>query len=95
MGNINVTVDQLVVWVIIGLLAGSLAGMFLKRTQTGLTGLFSKLVIGLMGGLIGGFLFDVLDLNLGLGQLSIAYEDLIAAFVGSLIFLVILMVVQK
>lgn len=95
MGNINITVDQLVVWIIIGLLAGSLAGMFLKRTQTGLTGLFSKLAIGLMGGLIGGFLFDVLNLNLGLGQLSIAYEDLIAAFVGSLIFLVVLMVLQR
>ncbi len=93
--DINVTIDQLVVWVIIGLLAGSLSGMFLKRNQTGLTGLFSKLVIGLMGALIGGFLFGLLNINLGLGQLTIAFQDLIAAFVGSLIFLVILMIIQK
>ncbi len=91
----NITIDQLVVWGIIGLLAGSLSGMFLKRNQTGLTGLFSKLVIGLMGALLGGFLFDVLNINLGLGNLTISFEDLIAAFVGSLIFLVILMIVQK
>lgn len=93
--DINVTVDQVVVWVIIGLLAGSLSGMFLKRTQTGLTGLFSKLVIGLMGALIGGFLFGLLNINLGLGELTIAFQDLIAAFIGSLIFLVVLMTIQK
>ena len=93
--DINITIDQLVVWGIIGLLAGSLSGMFLKRNQTGLAGLFSKLVIGLMGALLGGFLFDLLNINLGLGNLTIAFEDLIAAFVGSLIFLVVLMVVQK
>jgi uncharacterized membrane protein YeaQ/YmgE (transglycosylase-associated protein family) len=93
--DINITLDQLIVWGIIGILAGSLAGMFLKRNQTGLTGLFSRLVIGLMGALIGGFLFDVLNLNLGLGQMTIAFEDLLAAFVGSLIFLVILMAIQK
>jgi uncharacterized membrane protein YeaQ/YmgE (transglycosylase-associated protein family) len=93
--DINITLDQLIVWGIIGILAGSLAGMFLKRTQTGLVGLFSKLVIGLMGALIGGFLFDVLNLNLGLGQMTIAFEDLLAAFVGSLIFLVVLMAIQK
>lgn len=93
--DLNITLDQLIVWGIIGILAGSLAGMFLKRTKTGLGGLFSKLVIGLMGALIGGFLFDVLNINLGLGTLTIAFEDLLAAFVGSLIFLVILMVVQK
>lgn len=93
--DINITLDQVIVWVIIGLLAGSLSGMFLKRTQTGLAGLFSKLIIGLMGALIGGFLFDLLNINLGLGTLTIAFEDLIAAFVGSLIFLIVLMTIQK
>ncbi len=93
--DINFTIDQLVAWGIIGLLAGSLSGMFLKRNKNGLAGLFSKLVIGLMGALLGGFLFDLLNINLGLGNLTLSFEDLIAAFVGSLIFLVILMTVQK
>lgn len=93
--DINITLAQIVVWGIIGILAGSLSGMFLKKAKTGVSGLISKLIIGLMGALIGGFLFDVLNINLGLGTLTIAFEDLLAAFVGSLIFLIVLSVVQK
>ena len=93
--DINITLEQIVVWGIIGILAGSLSGMFLKKTKVGVGGLISKLIIGLMGALIGGFLFDMLNMNLGLGTMTIAVEDLLAAFIGSLIFLVILTVVQK
>ena len=92
--NIDVTVDQVVVWVIIGALAGSLAGMLMKREKKGF-GLFSNLLIGLLGALIGGFLLDLLNINLGLGQLKISFDDLIAAFAGSLIFLVILSFIKK
>ena len=63
--NIDVTVDQVVVWVIIGALAGSVAGMLMKREKKGF-GLFSNLLIGLIGALIGGFLLDLLNINLGL-----------------------------
>jgi len=92
--DINVTADQVVVWLIIGALAGSLAGMLMKRGKKGF-GLFSNLLIGLIGALIGGFLLDLLNINLGLGQLTISFEDLIAAFAGALIFLVILSFIQK
>lgn len=92
--NINVTTDQVIVWLIIGALAGSLTGMLMKREKKGF-GLFSNLLIGLIGALIGGFLFDLLNINLGLGQLTISFEDLIAAFAGSLIFLVILSFIKK
>jgi uncharacterized membrane protein YeaQ/YmgE (transglycosylase-associated protein family) len=93
--GINVTLDQVIVWVVIGLLAGSMAGMFFKQAQKGLGGLVSKLIIGLMGALIGGFLFGVLNLNLGLGNLTISYEDLLAAVVGSILFLIILSLIKK
>lgn len=92
--NINITTDQVIVWLIIGALAGSLAAMFFKRSKKGWA-LFSNLIIGLVGALIGGFIFDLLNINLGLGKLTISFEDLIAAIVGSLIFLVILSFLQK
>lgn len=92
--SIDVTVDQVVVWLIIGALAGSLAGMLLKRGKKGF-GFFSNLLIGLIGALIGGFLLDLFNINLGLGKLTISFEDLIAAFGGSLIFLVILSFIKK
>ena len=92
--SIDVTVDQVVVWLIIGALAGSVAGMLMKREKKGF-GLFSNLLIGLIGALIGGFLLDLLNVNLGLGKLTISFEDLIAAFAGSLIFLVILSFIKK
>ena len=92
--KIDVTIAQVIVWLIIGALAGSLAGMLLKRGKKGF-GLFSNILIGLIGALIGGFLFDLFNISLGLGQLTISFEDLIAAFVGSLIFLVILSFIQK
>jgi uncharacterized membrane protein YeaQ/YmgE (transglycosylase-associated protein family) len=92
--NIDVTADQVIMWLIIGALAGSLAGMLMKREKKGF-GLFSNLLIGLIGALIGGFLLDLLNINLGLGKLTISFEDLIAAFAGSLIFLVILSFIKK
>jgi len=92
--SINVTLDQVVVWLVIGLLAGSLAGMFTKKGKKGFAN-FSNLLIGLIGALLGGFLFDILNIQLGLGNLTISFDDLIAAIVGSLLFLVILSFIQK
>ncbi len=92
--SINVTLDQVVVWLVIGLLAGALAGMFTKRGKKGIAS-FSNLLIGLIGALLGGFLFDILNIQLGLGKLTISFDDLIAAIVGSLLFLIILSFIQK
>jgi uncharacterized membrane protein YeaQ/YmgE (transglycosylase-associated protein family) len=90
--NISISTEQIVVWVVIGVLAGSLAAMFIKSTKKGM---FSNLIVGLVGALLGGFLFDLLNINLGLGKLTITFEDLIAAFVGSIIFLILLSFIRK
>jgi uncharacterized membrane protein YeaQ/YmgE (transglycosylase-associated protein family) len=50
-----------------------------------------NLGIGLVGALIGGFLFKVLHIDLGLvGAITVTSEEVVAAFVGSLIFLAVL-----
>jgi uncharacterized membrane protein YeaQ/YmgE (transglycosylase-associated protein family) len=81
----EVTMTELAVWIIVGALAGSLAGMVVTRKKEGF-GRWVNLGVGLAGALIGGFLFDVLGVDLGLADISISLGDVVAAFVGALIF---------
>jgi len=84
------SLDELITWLIVGALAGSLAGMIVKGHRAGF-GRLLNLGIGLVGALIGGFLFKVLHIDLGVvGAITVSSEEVVAAFVGSLIFLVVL-----
>jgi len=49
----------------------------------------------MVGALIGGLIFKVFHINLGLGELKITFQDLVAAFLGSLLFVVIWWLVAK
>ncbi len=82
----EVRLDELLVWLIVGLLAGSFAGFVVTKKKEGF-GRGANLGIGLAGALIGGFLFDLLGLDLGLSNISVSLRDVVAAFVGSLLFL--------
>lgn len=82
----SVTLAQLVVWLIVRLIGGTLAGMLVKRERVGF-GFWTNLGIGLVGALVGGLLFRAVDLLPGLDQVAISLRDVVAAFVGSLLFL--------
>ena len=58
-------------------------------------GRWTNLGVGMVGALIGGLIFRVFHINLGLGDLKITFEDLISAFLGSLLFVVIWWLVAK
>lgn len=92
--NIPFDLASIVTWLIVGLLAGSVTGVLVTRKKPGF-GLFRNLVIGLMGALIGGVLFRIFHIDLGLGSVAISLEDLVAAFVGSLVFLLALWLIRK
>jgi len=76
---------NIIVWLIVGALAGTLIGMLIKGRKRGF-GLFANIGIGMAGALIGGAIFRVFRIDLGLGRIAISFEDLIAACIGSLIF---------
>jgi uncharacterized membrane protein YeaQ/YmgE (transglycosylase-associated protein family) len=80
---------DLIVWVIVGLLAGSLAGTIVTGKWAGL-GRWTSLGVGLVGALIGGLIFSLFGIWPGLDAISISLRDIVAAFVGSLIFLLFL-----
>lgn len=74
---------SIVAWVIIGLIAGWLASVVVG----GGGGLIGYVIAGLIGSVVGGFLAQQLKINLKLGNAFL--EQLIIAFVGAIIVLII------
>jgi len=79
----NVNLEGIIIWLVIGVTAGWLASQIMRSKR----GLISYALLGIVGAIVGGFLFSVLDLggatNL-LGQIVIATVGavLILAVVG-------------
>jgi len=82
------SVDQLILWIIIGAIAGFLADLVVKGTRVGLVG---AIIVGIIGAFIGGWLFARLGVSLGGGLLS----DILTAFVGAVVILLLLRVVRR
>ena len=55
-------VDGLFSWIVVGLIAGWLAGQIMRGRGFGCIG---NIVIGLIGGVIGGYVFSALKIELG------------------------------
>lgn len=85
----NRTWDEIVAWAIMGLLAGGVLGQFMKMNRAG------ALALGLLGSFLGGIVVHLAEIDLGLGPVLIRYEDLLFAFVGSLLALLVLRSLMK
>lgn len=75
-------------FLIIGAIAGWLAGQFMKGSGFGLLG---DIVVGVIGALLGGWLFGQLGLWPGGGLIG----SLIVAFVGAIILLFIVRLIKR
>ncbi len=60
----TMTAQQLIIWLLVGLIAGWLA----KLVVGGPTGLLGYLIAGLLGGFVGSWLFNALGWRLNLGN---------------------------
>ena len=85
----TVNIADVVVWIVVGMLAGTLAGLIVKRRKAGY-GHPANLGLGLLGALIGGYLFDLFGIAPGLDNISISLRDIVAALFGALLLLVLL-----
>ena len=68
-------------WVVVGLLAGWLAGIVMKDGGYGLIG---DLVLGVVGSVVGGWIFRAVGGSAGVGL----FPTVLVAFVGAVIVLV-------
>jgi len=80
------SMNNLIWFLIIGLIAGWLASIVMK----GRSGLVEYLVIGVIGAFLGGWLFSVLGIAAG-GLLG----SILTAFVGAVVLLVILRAIRR
>jgi len=80
------SIGQMIVWIAIGLIGGSLAGILMKGDRRGF-GTAQNLLIGLIGAMIGGFLFRLFGLFETLDKYAVSLRDVVAAVVGSLLVL--------
>ena len=78
----------IIVWLIVGAIAGWLAGTLLKGGGFGLIG---DIVVGIVGAFIGGWLAGVLGLHLASGLIS----SIITATVGAVILILIVRAIKR
>ena len=88
------SLDQFIVWIVVGLVGGGLAG-FLITWERGGFGLVRNLVLGLAGAVIGGLLFRLFNILPALDKISISLRDIVAAVVGSMIVLIALWLLRR
>lgn len=79
--------SSLVWFLLIGLAAGWLAGTIMKGSGFGLIG---NLVVGVIGALLGGFIFDVLSIQ-SYGLIG----SLVTSVVGAVALLALIRVIKK
>jgi uncharacterized membrane protein YeaQ/YmgE (transglycosylase-associated protein family) len=88
------SLDQVIVWIVVGLIGGALAGALMTWERGGY-GLWRNLALGLAGAVIGGLLFRVFGIWPGLDKIAISLRDIVSAVVGSLLVLTALWVWRK
>jgi uncharacterized membrane protein YeaQ/YmgE (transglycosylase-associated protein family) len=87
--------EQIITWLIIGLVAGFLASLLVRGKNLGAT---TSIIIGLVGALVGGFLFTVFQIPVApalLQGITIRYIDVIVSFIGAVIVLLIVTILRR
>ncbi len=81
-------IESIIVWLIVGAIAGWLAGLIVKGGGFGLIG---NIVVGIVGAVVAGWLLPRLGVNLGSGILS----AIINSAIGGVIVLVIISLIRR
>ena len=75
--------QQLITWLVVGLIAGWLASLFVG----GPSNILGYLLAGLIGGFVGSWLFNALGWNLNLGNTLV--ESIITSAIGAIILVLL------
>jgi len=92
--SINVDLVDLIIFAIIGFVAGTAAARLMVR---GGGSTISNTLLGIIGAFIGQFIFNSLNVSLS-GELlnrSISLADIVIAFVGALVLLILAGILRR
>ena len=76
----NLDPGGLIAWLVVGLIAGWLAGLFMKG---GGYGVFGDILLGIIGAFVGGFIFSILLPGSSAGLIG----SIVVAFIGAVILI--------
>ena len=76
----NLDPGGLIAWLVVGLIAGWLAGKFMKGGGYGVVG---DIVLGIIGAFVGGFIFSILLPGSSAGLIG----SVVVAFIGAVILI--------
>ncbi|HEY4920024.1 MAG TPA: GlsB/YeaQ/YmgE family stress response membrane protein [Xanthobacteraceae bacterium] len=82
------TLETIIIWLIVGAIAGWLAGQVVRGGGFGLVG---DIIVGIIGAIIAGWLLPRLGIVIGTGIIA----AIIDAFIGAVILLIILRLVKR
>ncbi|PKP81078.1 MAG: GlsB/YeaQ/YmgE family stress response membrane protein [Alphaproteobacteria bacterium HGW-Alphaproteobacteria-18] len=82
------TLESILIFLLIGAIAGWLAGLIVKGFGFGLIG---NIVIGIIGAFIAGYIFPALNVSLGTGIVA----AIIHATIGAVILLLVVRVIKR
>jgi uncharacterized membrane protein YeaQ/YmgE (transglycosylase-associated protein family) len=78
----------LIWWIVVGLIAGFLAGQLMKG---GGYGVLADIILGLLGAVLGGWLFGMIGVGAGNGMIG----SIIVAFIGAVILIGLTRLVKR
>ncbi|MBN1454618.1 MAG: GlsB/YeaQ/YmgE family stress response membrane protein [Anaerolineales bacterium] len=79
-------IGNIIIWIVVGAIAGWLASKVMKTSST--QSLSEDIIVGVIGGFLGGLVLDILNIG---GEVSgINPGSILVAFIGAVLFLVIL-----
>lgn len=84
----DIQAETLIIWLVVGAIAGLLAGMIVKG---GGFGLFGDIVVGVVGAFFGGWLLPRLGLHFGVGLVPV----IVTATIGAVILLLAFRLVRR
>jgi uncharacterized membrane protein YeaQ/YmgE (transglycosylase-associated protein family) len=86
--EIEMRPETLLIWLVVGAVAGWLASTLVKGGGLGLIG---DIVVGVLGAFIGGWLLPRLGIHMGVGLVSVV----ISATIGAIVLLLLLRLVRR
>ncbi|MGQ0531089.1 MAG: GlsB/YeaQ/YmgE family stress response membrane protein [Caulobacteraceae bacterium] len=80
--------ETLIIWILVGAVAGWLAGLVVRGFGFGLVG---NIIVGILGAILGGWLFGAAGIAIGAGIVNTIFT----AFIGAVFLLLIVRVIKR